>query len=190
MPSDIYGYIAGMWIALAVLWFGAAFSAKKKTRAEPSSSRFAHIAVMSLAFALLFKPQTGIGPLSWRFLPETAAAGYAGLGLTMAGVLLAAFARLCLGGNWSAVVSIKEGHQLVRRGPYSLVRHPIYSGLLLAFAGTAIAFGEWRCLAGLVLSTAGLWTKSRLEERWLIDRFGQEYVTYRRDVRALIPYIL
>ena len=187
MQTDLLETIYAMWIALGVLWLGAAFTAKKKERAEPVASRLVHIALMALAFSLLFKPQTGIGPLGTRLVPEWPAAAYIGLGGTIAGVLLAAFARLCLGGNWSAVVSIKDGHQLVRRGPYALVRHPIYSGMLLGFVGTSIAIGEWRCFLGLALAVIGFWQKSRLEERFLIEQFGAEYVEYRKHVRALVP---
>ncbi len=190
MQPDLHEYINGMWIALGVLWLASAFTAKKKARAESAVSRGIHIAVMAVAFTLLFNQRMDFGLLGSRFVPELPATAYTGFAITIAGVLLAAFARLCLGGNWSAVVAIKDGHELVRRGPYALVRHPIYSGFLLAMLGTAIAFGEWRCLVGLLLATAGFWQKARLEEQFLVQRFGPEYVQYRTAVKALIPFVL
>src|SRR6266853_4750701 len=105
MQPDLHEYIYGMWIALGVLWLGGAVTAKRKHRVESIASRTAHLAVMAVAFALLFKPWMGFGLLGTRFVPETPAAAYTGLAITIAGVLLAAFARLCLGGNWSAVVA-------------------------------------------------------------------------------------
>jgi protein-S-isoprenylcysteine O-methyltransferase Ste14 len=190
MRPDLHEYIYGMWLALGVLWFGGAVTAKRKNRVESTASRIAHIAVMALAFSLLFKPEMGFGPLGTRFIPEGPPASYTGLALTIAGVLLAAFARLCLGGNWSAVVAIKDDHQLVRSGPYAFVRHPIYTGLLLGMLGTAIAFGEWRGLAGFLLAIAAFRQKARLEEQFLIQQFGSEYERYRTSVKALIPFIL
>ena len=77
-------------------------------------------------------------------MPQTALFGMAGIVLTYAGLMLAIWARLSLGTNWSAVVDRKIGHELIRSGPYAYLRHPTYSGLLLAVIGTAIEIGEWR----------------------------------------------
>jgi protein-S-isoprenylcysteine O-methyltransferase Ste14 len=190
MQPDLHEYIYGMWLALGVLWFGGAVTSKRKNRVESTASRIAHVAVMAVAFSLLFKPEIGFGPLGTRFIPEGPPAAYSGLALTIAGVLLAAFARLCLGGNWSAVVAIKDDHQLVRSGPYAFVRHPIYTGLLLGMLGTALAFGEWRGLVAVLLAVAALRQKARLEEQFLVQQFGPEYERYRTSVKALIPFIL
>lgn len=190
MQPDLHPYINGMWIALGVLWAGSALTAKKKARAEAAMSRGIHIGVMALAFALLFNGRINFGFLGRLFLPEGPVTAYLGFALTIIGVMLAAFARLCLGTNWSAVVAIKDDHQLVRSGPYAIVRHPIYSGFTLAALGTAIAFGEWRCLVGLLLAIAAFWQKARLEEEFLTAQFGSEYVQYRTAVKALIPFIL
>jgi protein-S-isoprenylcysteine O-methyltransferase Ste14 len=190
LQPDLHEYINGMWLALGVLWAASALTAKKKARAESVRSRVIHIAAMAVVFTLLFNPRIGFGLLGRRFVPEGSAISYTGFAITIAGVLLAAFARLCLGGNWSAVVAIKDDHQLVRSGPYAVVRHPIYSGLLLAILGTAIAIGEWRCLVALILAIPAFWQKARLEEQFLVQRFGAEYAQYRTAVKALIPFIL
>ena len=100
-------------------------------------------------------------------------------------------ARLYLGQNWSATATIKQDHELIRRGPYRLVRHPIYTGTLIAAAGTAIAFGELRDLLALPLVIVGFWLKARSEERLLMSNFGDRYAADRREVRgAIIPYLL
>ena len=95
-----------------------------------------------------------------------------------------------LGRNWSGVVTVKQDHELIRSGPYRYVRHPIYTGLLIAFAGSAIARGEWRGILALAIVFAALWRKLRLEERWMIETFGDAYLRYRAEVRALIPFVL
>jgi protein-S-isoprenylcysteine O-methyltransferase Ste14 len=94
-----------------------------------------------------------------------------------------------LGGNWSGRVTIKEGHTLEKRGPYAIVRHPIYSGLLLAVLGTAIAFREIRGLIAVALVFAMLLMKSRMEERFMMEEFGSVYRDYGRQVKALIPFV-
>ncbi len=93
-------------------------------------------------------------------------------------------------GNWSGVVTVKADHELITTGPYTIVRHPIYTGLLLGFVGSAIARGEWRGVVAVVLVLASLWRKLLLEERWMREQFGEAYETYRRRVRALIPFVL
>jgi len=95
----------------------------------------------------------------------------AGLGFTV-------WARIHLGRNWSGTVTLKQGHEFVRSGPYRYVRHPIYTGLLAAFAGSALARGELRGIVAVAIAFAALWRKLKLEERWLGEAF-------RRELRAL-----
>jgi protein-S-isoprenylcysteine O-methyltransferase Ste14 len=109
--------------------------------------------------------------------------------MTAAGLLFSVWARRCLGTNWSGAVTIKERHELVTSGPYGLVRHPIYTGVLLAILGSAIAVGEWQAVLAMVLASFALWRKLRLEERWMLNRFGEAYRAYCRKVPALIPFL-
>ena len=87
-------------------------------------------------------------------------------------------------------MTIKEGHELITSGPYAIVRHPIYTGLLLAFVGSAMARGEWRGVLAVALVLWALWRKLRLEERWMREQFGEAYQEYCRRVSALIPFVL
>jgi len=149
------------------------------------------MSVLLVAAVLLFYRWPRVAVLNQRILPGTAAIGLAGLALTVAGVLFAITARVYLGTNWSGRPSIKEGHELILKGPYRLVRHPIYTGLLLAATGTAVAFGLVRCLLALPVVLLGLWWKIRAEEQMLTETMSKQYSDYRRLVRsAIIPFIL
>ena len=92
-----------------------------------------------------------------------------------------------LGRNWSGTVTVKENHELIRSGPYAIVRHPIYTGLLLAVLGTAIVFGEWRGLLAFCFLTIALLLKLQREERFMEESFPDTYPSYRAQVPALIP---
>ena len=87
-------------------------------------------------------------------------------------------------------MTIKQDHELILSGPYSYVRHPIYTGLLLGFVGSAIARAEWRGVLAVAIAFGALWRKLNIEERWLSQEFGETYADYRRRVAALIPYLL
>ena len=108
----------------------------------------------------------------------------------VAGLVFSIWARVHIGRNWSGIVTLKQDHELIQSGPYRLVRHPIYTGLLLGFIGTAIARDEWRGWLAVLMVLAALWRKLRLEERWLTEQFGDAYRQYRSEVAALIPYLL
>jgi protein-S-isoprenylcysteine O-methyltransferase Ste14 len=109
--------------------------------------------------------------------------------LVVLGLAFAVWARIHLGRNWSGAVTVKDDHELIRTGPYGLVRHPIYSGLLLAVLGTAIAFGEWRSLLALGFLTIAFLFKLHREERFMSESFPDDYPRYRAEVPALIPFI-
>ena len=179
----------GLWLA----WFGylllTALDVKEARRSESLLSRLLHMGPLAAAFFLLFDPRLGAGPLGWRLLPAHPIFGLTGLLLTASGLAFATWARVHLARNWSAVVTLKEGHELVRTGPYALARHPLYTGFLLAVAGTAVAAGEGRGLLASALVAAALVRKLRLEERFLLEHFGESYRAYRRDVKALIPWL-
>jgi protein-S-isoprenylcysteine O-methyltransferase Ste14 len=121
--------------------------------------------------------------------PDRRQEAWTGLGLVIAGAAIAVWARALLGSNWSATVTLKRGHELVRRGPYALVRHPIYSGLLLGVLGTALALGEVRGIVAFAVAFIDWGIKSATEERFLVDQFYGSYVRYRAEVKRLIPFV-
>jgi protein-S-isoprenylcysteine O-methyltransferase Ste14 len=186
----LYLAILIVWISVGLVWLAASASLKSVAREEPLGSRLFHILAIALAFLLLFDLRLSAGVLDRRFVSDTPAVWWTGFALTVAGAALAIWARLLLGANWSATVTVKQNHELIRTGPYSIVRHPIYSGFLLAMLGTAIAFGETRGLVALVLAFVGWRVKSLVEERFMLDQFGGQYAQYKREVKALIPFVL
>jgi len=105
-------------------------------------------------------------------------------------VLFTIWARRHLGRNWSGSVTIKADHELITTGPYRIARHPIYTGLLIAFAGNALVVGEVRGLIAFAIAFAALWRKLKLEERFMREQFGQAYVDYSRRVAAVVPFLL
>jgi protein-S-isoprenylcysteine O-methyltransferase Ste14 len=113
-----------------------------------------------------------------------------GAALTIAGLLFAVWAREHLGRNWSHSVTIKQGHELITTGPYTAVRHPIYTGILIGFLGMAIAISQVRGFIAFALMFLGFWVKLRLEEQWMRTQFGESYATYSQKTAALVPYLL
>jgi protein-S-isoprenylcysteine O-methyltransferase Ste14 len=189
MHTDLFPYVQWTWGVTGIVWLAAALATKRSVRKQSGGSRIVHLALMVLGFGLIFADPLAIGPLAWRLLPAWPPIAWTGLALTVIGCGFAIWARLLLGRNWSGTVTVKEDHQLMRTGPYAIVRHPIYSGGLLALLGTALVLGELRGFAGLVLTFVGWSMKLRLEEAFMVERFGDEYVRYRREVGALIPFV-
>jgi protein-S-isoprenylcysteine O-methyltransferase Ste14 len=141
-----------------------------------------------LAFWLLSTKRAPGAFLNERLFPWAPWEFWVAASLTVAGILFTVWARVHLGGNWSGIVTIKHGHELIANGPYAIVRHPIYTGLLVAFIGSAMAGGEWRGVFAVLIAWWALWRKLRLEERWMAERFGQQYEAYCRRVPALVPF--
>jgi protein-S-isoprenylcysteine O-methyltransferase Ste14 len=179
-----------IWTSLVLVWAAGSFKTKRAARTESRVSRGIELAFVLSAYALLFSSYASVGPLAIRFVPVSLTIEYVGVAIAFFGAAVAIWARLLLGRNWSAAVTIKENHELIRRGPYAFVRHPIYSGLLLAFAGTAITVGEVRGLVAVILAFIGWRMKSRVEEAFMMAQFGAEYEKYSNEVKALVPFVL
>jgi protein-S-isoprenylcysteine O-methyltransferase Ste14 len=179
-----------LWLAWALYWTVSARNAKQAARREALGSRAAHIVPLVVAAWLLAAPRM---PVRWleEPLPFAGAAAYwSGALIAVLGFAITVWARVHLGRNWSGTVTVKQDHELVRSGPYAWVRHPIYTGLLLALIGSALARAEWRGVLAVLIAFAALWRKLRLEERWMSETFGAAYEDYRRDVKALVPGLL
>jgi protein-S-isoprenylcysteine O-methyltransferase Ste14 len=179
-----------LWVGLWVFWLVGALAAKPVARRQSARSRIVQSVPVVVAFYMLFASERWPWWLRWRVVPESPGVLWTGLALTAIGIALALLARIWIGRNWSGTVTIKEKHELIQGGPYAFVRHPIYSGLLLAFLGTAMIEREVRAFAGLLLVAAGWWMKLRTEESFMLQQFGPVYADYRKRVKALIPFVV
>jgi protein-S-isoprenylcysteine O-methyltransferase Ste14 len=187
----IHSYLfAAMWLGYLAYWQAMSTNVKTTERSESGASRLARLVAMICAMALLSLPSVPFPLLNQRFLPKGALYFWSGAALTAVGLLFSVWARRHLGKNWSQAVTVKEGHELITSGPYALVRHPIYTGLLLALIGSAVARREWRGLLAVALVFGALWHKLRLEEKWMRVQFGESYEAYSRRVAALVPHII
>ena len=180
--------LLAMWVGWLAYSAIAARGAKATQWREPLRANWLHYTLAWIGTIVLLAPRATPAILAEPFLPPTMIGAVLGVLLTALGLGIAIAARITLAGNWSAAVEIKEGHALIRSGPYRYVRHPIYSGLLLAVLGSAIAIDRWSALLGFALIFASLWLKSRHEERRL-RQVLPEYGAYTRETAALIPFL-
>jgi protein-S-isoprenylcysteine O-methyltransferase Ste14 len=181
------GIVAALWALWLLGWGIAAFDAKPTRRAESVASRLGYLIPLCLG-GLLMWPRVGGPWLDARFMPQMAATSWIGPVLVALGLGFTGLARVSLGRNWSATVTVKQNHELIRSGPYRWVRHPIYTGLLVALFGTALAIGEWRALLGFAFMVGAILRKLSIEERFLTEEFGDAYNRYRAEVPAVLPF--
>jgi protein-S-isoprenylcysteine O-methyltransferase Ste14 len=187
MDGKIRFAIACWGVGIA-FWILAAFSVKRTRAQEPLPHRLFYF-VITAAAAILLNGSARITNWNRAVLPHTVVTGILGDSLLFVGLFIAIWARIALGANWSARVTLKENHELVQRGPYRLVRHPIYSGLLLMILGTAILIGQVGSFVVLAFCSCGLWVKLRREEA-LLSKHLPEYSEYMRRTTALVPFVL
>lgn len=178
------------WLGFVVVWLIAARSTKRTVERPPN--QLGYRAAWVAAFALLYVSRPGrarAGALSDKVLPDPLLLAALGLALTIAGLALAFWARATLGGNWSGNVTFKENHTLVETGPYSFVRHPIYTAILAMFLGSALAYGTLGALVGFPIAIAGFVFKARTEEALMQKHFPEAYPSYRSRTRMLVPLV-
>ena len=175
---------AAGWIAFSNYWAAAARNAAEAKTSESAGSRRVHELLMNGGLFLLFLPVPG---LRESFLPVSAAWVPLGLALQAAFCAWAVWARRHLGRNWSGRIEIKVGHEMVRTGPYRLLRHPIYTAMVGMYIGTAIVGGQVHALVGVAMVLIAYWRKIRMEEAKLREAFGDEYEEYRRGTWGLVP---
>lgn len=178
------------WLIFGVYWLVSAFHRKATKKRETYLQRFGYTLPLVLAFYFLFRPEAHDYPyLGVRFVPSGPSTEWAGVLLTAAGVAIAIWARWHLGSNWSGVVTLKEGHELIRTGPYRAIRHPIYTGILIALFGTMVTLGEVRGLIGLAVAWASFYIKARREESFLAQEFGPAFAEHQRRTGMFLPRV-
>jgi protein-S-isoprenylcysteine O-methyltransferase Ste14 len=177
------------WIAFGLYWLVSALNRKVTKKRETYFQRFRYTLPLLICFWILLRPEyrDWYGWLAARFVPSGPVWEWVGVAMTAAGVAIAIWARWHLGSNWSGVVTLKEGHELIRTGPYRAIRHPIYTGMLLGLLGTAVTIGEVRGLLAVALGWLSFYFKARREESFLTEEFGSAFVEHRRHTGMFLP---
>jgi protein-S-isoprenylcysteine O-methyltransferase Ste14 len=182
--------IGDCWILFSVIWLLTAFWSKRSIYRESPRQRLRYIIPLFLGGFLMTKGHRLPDPLNHRVIPHAEALAWTGVVLCVAGVVFCIWARFTLGSNWSGVVTLKGGHELIVRGPYSLVRHPIYTGLLSMLVGTILVVGHVAGIIALPLVFVSFWIKLRHEEELMLKQFPDEYAVYQQRVKRLVPFVL
>jgi protein-S-isoprenylcysteine O-methyltransferase Ste14 len=171
------------WAAFWLYWLVAAFSMK---RGRVPWSREARIRLVILVLVILL---VRLGVFRGHGVATDPARAAAGLVLFALGLGFAIWARVHIGRNWGTPMTQKDKPELVTSGPYRLVRHPIYSGILVAGIGTAVAL-SWGWLAAVVLGGIYCVYSATVEERYLGEQFPNDYPRYKRSTKMLVPFVL
>ena len=182
----ICGYL---WAAWWVTWLVWALQSKKTIERESVASAISY-RLVGVAGAYLLASGRGLAPLVFNaIIPDHRWLGVLGIIVTAGGLALTYWARYALGGNWSGEVTVKAEHELIRTGPYRVVRHPIYTGIITAAAGTAIAEDQWRSIIAVVLLWLSFTMKRLKEEQYMRQTFGDQYADYARTTGAIFPTV-
>jgi protein-S-isoprenylcysteine O-methyltransferase Ste14 len=175
------------WTIWAVWWLAMAFFSKSTKRRESAMQRVEHLLPAMLGFALVFREGFGGAWLARPIISGNASLLWLCVMATILGLLFAVWARLILGSNWSGTVTIKTNHQLIRRGPYRWIRHPIYTGMLAALLATAMIPGLLSGIIGFLLVLLALFRKARREESFLSQEFGEGFMEHRQHTGMFLP---
>lgn len=179
------------WLIVILYWIISGIGAKKVQSQETLFNRFLQYYLPLIVAALLLGPGDWFGHSLIRenFVPHSDFVGNIGLLFCIGGALIACWSRYKLGKNWSISVQKKENHELIQDGIYSIVRHPIYTGLLLLFIGNALIVGDYRGIIAVILVFISFWLKFLKEEKVLLEIFGNQYEQYKNTTKALIPFL-
>ena len=181
--------ILGCWIIFLGYWLISALGQKAIAERQSLLSALAHRIPLGFSYVLLaawYLPP----PMNLSVTPHADWARATGAFICGLGLFVTLWARWTLAGNWSSDVTFKQGHELIRTGPYRFVRHPIYTGLLVMCLGTALDIGKFRCWLALPLMAAAFWIKLKQEESLMRRHFPDEYPAYCKQVKALVPFVI
>ena len=173
------------WTVFMAVWLVMGFHIKRAKQRETYRERMQHLIPVFLGFWLLLGRNWGV--LDARVRPDTPSMPWLGLGLTAMGVGISIWARVSLRANWSGTVTLKDDHELISKGLYRWIRHPIYAGILLAMIGTAMIRGQLRCWVGFLIVLAAFYFKARREESFLRQEFGDGFEEHARRTGMFLP---
>jgi protein-S-isoprenylcysteine O-methyltransferase Ste14 len=187
LAADI---ISACWIIFVTVWLLAAVSTKRAIYRETRAQRLRYWVLFVFAcFLLLYRRELPY-PLNVGIVPRSTPIACGAALFCVGGLGFAVWARATLGRNWSGIVTLKEGHELIQRGPYRFVRHPIYTGVLMMCFATALVESRFAGFVGVLLMFASFWIKLDLEERLMLHQFPERYAAYKQRVKRIIPFLL
>jgi protein-S-isoprenylcysteine O-methyltransferase Ste14 len=178
-----------LWSALGIIWVIGLLWSKRTQERTDVRARIVYGLFTVAGFYLMFGSGVPEGWLRMRLYARADWIDELGVGLTVLGLAFAIWARIYLGRNWSGSVQVKVGHELMRGGPYRWVRHPIYTGLLVAIVGTGLVRGQVSGVLAFAVLLAGFWVKLGIEEQMMRKTFGETYEEYARKTGALVPRV-
>ena len=189
MPStaDAFQISSKIWFVWAIVWLLMAAWSKPSKRREFPWQRLEHVIPLMIGFLLIYNQRFAWNFLADRIVPQNSVVAITGLLLTAGGLVFAVWARIVLGANWSGTVTITSGHNLIRRGPYRWIRHPIYTGLLISLVGTLTLQGEVRAFLGFAFALFALYRKAKREEQFLSDEFGEGFAEHTKQTGMFLP---
>jgi protein-S-isoprenylcysteine O-methyltransferase Ste14 len=176
-----------LWAIFVLYWLISAFKRKRTKKRESVLQRLLYVLPPIAAYFLVIRPEFRFGWLAVRFVPEGPGIEWLGVAITAAGIAFALWARWHLGANWSGLVTLKEGHELIRTGPYRFIRHPIYTGILIGLFGTLLEDGEMRSLVALAMVWLSFYIKARREESFLSQEFGPGFAEHQGHTGMFLP---
>ena len=192
-PITPFTLNASLWILWLIYWNLAAIFVNRSKRVENHWQRFQYSLPMGLGFWLIFHNRNGGSYIHWgdhvgRYT-ESVALEWVGNAITLLGLGFTVWARVHLGRYWSGTITLKEGHKLIRTGPYKLARHPIYTGFLSGAIGSALCASTADALVGSACILLFVMIKIHREEAWLTEEFGDAYRRFKKEVAGLVPFV-
>lgn len=181
--------VSACWVIFILTWVIAALFTKRTVYRESAAQRFRYVVPILLGWLLVFNDYRLQSSLHRRIIPENSIVSAAAAIICLAGLGFCLWARATLGRNWSGTVTLKEDHELIVRGPYRLVRHPIYTGLQGMMLATALLHGRVAALIGLGLVFVSLLIKAVGEEQLMLRQFPGQYPAYQQRVKRIIPFV-
>ena len=185
-PTEL---LALIWLAFLASWVGASFW-QGQTKKQVMTLESQRYRLPILIGGILYTPFIA-ELMGWKPLWVLGNSGiYVAAALSIAGIAFAWWGRLHLGKFWSNTITHKEDHRVIDTGPYGIVRHPIYTGLIFGMLVTGVAIGLVTTILGAILISLGMWQKGRMEEVFLSKELGEDaYGAYCRRVPMIIPFL-
>jgi len=178
------------WTGWIVSWLVAALWSSRAKRRPPRQTEAVYRLITVVGAVLLFGVHAGSGWTAVQLWNTGTDIAWTFVAVTLLGFAFTWWARITLGRLWSSGVTVKADHEMITAGPYRLVRHPIYSGLLLSVLATAVLFGTIAAALGAIAIVCGVCVKARIEEQFLRSELGDErYASYASRVPMLVPFM-